>query len=156
MNFHGTEILFIQTHENFREFQKGEVIIDALFGSGLNRAIDGVTASLIDHLNNANKTIISIDIPSGLFVDRSSAGNSVVKANHTLSFQCYKPALLVAENSSFTGEVHILDIGLHPGFYDSLETRFEATDPTTIRIDLSATQPFRAQRKFRSCPTVSW
>ena len=99
--FPGTEILFIQTPENFRAFHQDELIIDALFGSGLNRAIEGVTASLIEHLNQSGKKIISIDIPSGLFVDRSSVGNTIVKANHTLSFQCYKPALLVAENSAY-------------------------------------------------------
>jgi len=76
---------------------------------------------------------MSIDIPSGLSADQSSKGNIAVKANDTLSFQCYKPAFLVAENSLYTGNVHILDIGLHPDFYNSLITQNELTDGTIAR-----------------------
>ena len=93
------EIRFIQTEENFHELGKNEIIIDALFGSGLNRGLEGVTAKLVEHINQSGCEIISIDIPSGLFVDRSSKGNIIIKAKHTLSFQCYKPAFLVAENA---------------------------------------------------------
>lgn len=144
----GTEIRFIQTTENFRDFQEDEIIIDALFGSGLNRAIEGVTASLIGHINHSGRKIISIDIPSGLFVDRSSLGNVIVKADHTLSFQCYKPALLVAENSGFTGEVQILEIGLHPAYYGSLRTRFESIDLTTIHRIYRRRNPFAHKGDF--------
>jgi len=98
------------------QLSPGEIIIDALFGSGLNRPLEGAMVALAEHLNNSGNEIISIDLPSGLFVDESSKGNMVVKANHTLSFQCYKPALLMPENEIFFGEVHILDIGLHPAF----------------------------------------
>ena len=146
--FPGTEILFIQTPENFHPFHEDELIIDALFGSGLNRAIEGVTASLIEHLNQSGKKIISIDIPSGLFVDRSSVGNAIVKANHTLSFQCYKPALLMAENSAFTGEVHILDIGLHPGFYASLQTPFETSSQSSVKKIYRPRNPFAHKGNF--------
>jgi ADP-dependent NAD(P)H-hydrate dehydratase / NAD(P)H-hydrate epimerase len=110
------DIKFIQSNANFPQLAPGDIVIDALLGSGLNRPLEGVTAELVEHLNNSDNEIISIDIPSGLFVDKSSKGNIVVTAKHTLSFQCYKPALLVAENQDFFGEVHILDIGLHPAF----------------------------------------
>lgn len=126
------DIRFIQTEENFHELIPGEIIVDALFGSGLNRGLEGVTAKLVDHINNSGCKIISIDIPSGLFVDKSSRGNTVVKANDTLSFQCYKPAFLVAENAEYLGEVHILDIGLHPGFINTVFTPYELIDETII------------------------
>ncbi len=99
---------------------KKQVIIDALFGSGLNRNLEGVTAKLVEHINNSGCEIISIDIPSGLFVDHSSKGNTIVNATHTLSFQCYKPAFLIAENQESIGELHILDIGLHNEFYNTV------------------------------------
>ena len=124
------DIRFIQSEENFHQFKPGEIIIDALFGSGLNRPLEGVTAKLVSHLNHSGCRIISIDIPSGLSADQSSKENIAVKANDTLSFQCYKPAFLVAENSLYTGNVHILDIGLHPDFYNSLITQNELTDGT--------------------------
>ena len=127
-----TEIRFIQTEENFHAFKEGDIIIDALLGSGLNRGLEGVTAKLVEHINHSGCTIISIDIPSGLFTDRSSKGQSIIKSNHTLSFQCFKQAFLVAENSEFIGEVHILDIGLHPDFYLSAPSKYEITDDSLI------------------------
>ena len=126
------DIRFIQTEDNFHEFNKGEVIIDALFGSGLNRGLKDVTAKLVEHINNSGCEIISIDIPSGLFVERSSKGNTIIKANQTLSFQCYKPAFLVAENAAYVGEVHILDIGLHPDYYNSVFSIYELVDEAII------------------------
>lgn len=128
----GHDIHFIQSEQNFHPFPVGQIIIDALFGSGLNRSIEGVTAKLIDHINNADREIISVDIPSGLFVDHSSKGAVTIFATHTLSFQCYKPAFLFAENEKAVGEIHILDIGLHSGFYQSVFSRFELTDDSTI------------------------
>jgi ADP-dependent NAD(P)H-hydrate dehydratase / NAD(P)H-hydrate epimerase len=126
-------IYFIQSAENFHEIPQGQILIDALFGSGLNRELAGVTANLVKHMNDSGSDIISIDIPSGLFVDRSSSGNSVIHARHTLSFQCYKLAFLVAENSPYTGQVHILDIGLHPAFGDTLVPAYELIDHTLIQ-----------------------
>ncbi|MEP7372835.1 MAG: NAD(P)H-hydrate dehydratase [Chitinophagaceae bacterium] len=128
----GILIRFIQTEENFHGLSKDDVVIDALFGSGLNRGLDGVTAKLVKHINDSCCTIISIDVPSGLFTDKSSKGEVVIKADHTLSFQCYKLAFLAAENSVFVGEIHILDIGLHPDFYPSVFTKYELTDDTLI------------------------
>jgi ADP-dependent NAD(P)H-hydrate dehydratase / NAD(P)H-hydrate epimerase len=126
------DIRFIQTEENFHEPKKDELIIDAMFGSGLNRGVDGITAKLFDHINNSGCEIISIDIPSGLFTDTSSKGNTIIKARHSLSFQCYKPAFLVAENSEYIGEVHILDIGLHNDFYNAVHSPYELVDDTII------------------------
>src|ERR1035438_7441662 len=110
------EIRFVQTEEYLHPIPENNIIIDALFGSGLNRPLTGVTAKLVDHINSTGNKIISIDIPSGLSADKSSKGNSIIKAMHTLSFQCYKPAFLMAENGPFTGDVHVLDIGLHKDY----------------------------------------
>jgi hydroxyethylthiazole kinase-like uncharacterized protein yjeF len=110
------EVRFVQGPEHFHPIPPEDILIDALLGSGLNRRLEGVTEQLVEHLNGAGNEIVSIDIPSGLFVSRSSKGNTVVRATHTLSFQVYKPAFLMPENEGWVGEVHILDIGLHPGF----------------------------------------
>lgn len=127
------EIRFIQTEDNFHTLDTNDIIIDALFGSGLNRGLEGVTAKLVEHIDRSGCKIISIDIPSGLFTDRSSKGETIIKADHTLSFQCFKLAFMMAENSEFIGEIHILDIGLHPDFYTSSATRYELTDDRLIQ-----------------------
>jgi len=124
----GHDIHFVQSEEQFHPFPEGQVVVDALFGSGLNRPLEGVTAKLVEHINASGCAIISIDIPSGLFVDHSSRGAVTVGATHTLSFQCYKPAFLFAENETAVGEIHILDIGLQEGFYRDVQSRFELLD----------------------------
>lgn len=126
------DIHFIQTAKNFPHLQQGQIIIDALFGSGLNRNLEGFTADLVQHINNGGNEIISIDIPSGLFVDRSSKDAISIHADHTLSFQCYKLAFLFAENEESVGEIHILDIGLHHDYYQSVVNQFELLDDAII------------------------
>lgn len=123
--FAGVEIKFIQTEEQFPLFEKTDVIIDALFGSGLNRPLEGMTAKLVEHINNSGCEIIAIDTPSGLPIDHSAEGEKIVKADHTLSLQVYKLSFLLPGNANFIGQVHILDIGLNPDFYDSTETNYE-------------------------------
>jgi hydroxyethylthiazole kinase-like uncharacterized protein yjeF len=129
----GVQISFIQSEKNFHSLAADEIIIDALFGSGLNRHLEGITAKLVEHLNDdCNCKKIAIDIPSGMFVDRSSKGNVIVRADHTLSFQCLKPAFLVAENADYIGEVHILDIGLHEEFLKSVTGIYEWVNEAVI------------------------
>lgn len=128
----GVNIKFIQSEDHFYPLHAGDTAIDALYGSGLNRQLEGVTAKLVDHINAGKSKVISIDIPSGMFVDRSSKGNIIVDADHTLTFQCLKPAFLVAENADHTGEVHILDIGLHEEFYRSVGGMYEWIDEEMV------------------------
>ena len=67
------EIYFIKTDQPFPVIEKDEIIIDALFGTGLNKKPSGIFQKLIDHINKAGAKIISIDMPSGLYSDESSA-----------------------------------------------------------------------------------
>jgi ADP-dependent NAD(P)H-hydrate dehydratase / NAD(P)H-hydrate epimerase len=126
------DIHFVQSADNFHPFPPGQIIIDALYGSGLNRNLEAVTADLVEHINNSGCEIVSIDIPSGLFTDRSSKGGITIRASHTLTFQCYKPAFLFGENEESIGEIHVLDIGLHNDYYYTIANRFELTDDTII------------------------
>jgi len=117
-----TAIQYISNSEQFPRFDKSTIVIDALFGTGLSRPLNGLAAELVAFINGSGSLRISIDLPSGLFADRSSVGLPAVKAHHTLSFECYKKALLVAENESVIGQVHILSIGLDPGFLENKKT----------------------------------
>jgi ADP-dependent NAD(P)H-hydrate dehydratase / NAD(P)H-hydrate epimerase len=111
-----TEIYFIQSRETFPLINTSEILIDALFGSGLNKALEGLPADLVEHINHSTALVVSIDLPSGMFIDKSSKGHKAIEAKHTLTFQCYKLALLMQENALLIGEVHLLDIGLHKDF----------------------------------------
>lgn len=142
LNKSGIKISAIQSENDFPLISPGTVLIDCLFGTGLNRPLENLAANLVDHINNSHAYTISIDLPGGLFADISSKHNPIVKANHTLTFQCLKPAFLMAENADFIGDVHILDIGLDPSFPDKIDSPFELVDEYLIR------QIYRAPARF--------
>lgn len=142
------DIKFLSTEINFPSIEAGEIIIDALFGSGLNRPLDGISKQLVTHLNSFDTHRISIDVPSGLYIDKSSKGNAVILATHTLSFQCMKPVFLVAEGQQFTGKVHILDIGLHKGFESKVHSHYNFVSQDLIRSIYKPRSPFAHKGNF--------
>lgn len=142
------DIHFIQTEEHFHPFNKGTIIIDAIFGSGLNRQLEGVTANLVHHINNSGCEIVSIDIPSGLFTDHSSRGNVMIHASHILTFQCYKPAFFFAENEAAIDQIHLLDIGLHQQFLEQITTKLEMVDDKLVHIVYKPRKKFSHKGHF--------
>ena len=112
--------------------KKNAVLLDALFGTGLNRPLHGFAAELISFINDSGRPMISIDIPSGLFADASSEGNTVARASHTLSFETNKLAFLMDENNQYTGNIHLLKIGLAADFYRDTDTTFCTIDQDLI------------------------
>jgi NAD(P)H-hydrate epimerase len=144
----GVEIKFIQTEQQFPSFENKDIVIDALFGSGLNRPLEGVTAKLVEHINNSGCKIIAIDTPSGLPIDHIIDGEKIIKADHTLSFQVIKLSFLLPGNAGFIGEVHVLDIGLHPGYYNSAETNYELVDKKIISAIYKARIPVAHKGNF--------
>ena len=115
-------IHFLRTSTELPIIQKEDIIVDALFGSGLNKPLNGFTAEVVKNMKLSRAEVVSIDVPSGLFLDEAFCGNTVVKANATLTFQCYKLGLLLQENAEFIGDVHVLDIGLHPAYLETIHT----------------------------------
>jgi NAD(P)H-hydrate epimerase len=101
----------------------GDLVVDALWGSGLNRAVEGLGAACINHINAAPAPVVSIDLPSGLLPKCSHA----ITATHTLSFETWKLPFFFPENDRFTGQIHTIDIGLHQDFYQDAQARFETT-----------------------------
>lgn len=113
-------------------FAENSVVIDALFGSGLNRGIEGRAAELIEYLNHLSFPKVAIDIPSGLYVDRISDG-CIFKADVTLSFQFWKRAFLHPETGKYCGRVVILDIGLIKAFFSNIKSPYQNLDLEKIQ-----------------------
>ncbi|MFP3593792.1 NAD(P)H-hydrate dehydratase [Chryseobacterium sp. SIMBA_038] len=108
--------------ESYR-FDSRTVIIDALFGTGLSRELEGDYKQLVNDLNSKNNVRISIDVPSGLFTDVISDENSTIfKADYTLSFQFWKKSFLHPETGKYTGKVVILDINLSEEYISNTST----------------------------------
>ncbi|MFI5149180.1 MAG: NAD(P)H-hydrate dehydratase [Bacteroidia bacterium] len=105
------------------------VIIDALFGTGLNKPVTGLAAEWIEWMNKSKHRVVAVDIPSGLFADsEAEKGNAVVHATHTLTFQQPKLSFFFADHAPYVGFFHVLDIGLDKGFIASLKTPYTYAD----------------------------
>lgn len=126
------DIYFLESAEFFPEL-KNTIVIDALFGTGLNKAPTGIISQLIHYINKNAQKIISIDIPSGLFADKPTSSSSVVKANFTLTFQCVKQAFLLKESAEYVGKLFVLPIGLSDEYEKLIQTNFELIDAKAIR-----------------------
>lgn len=110
-------------------FDDKTIIIDALFGTGLSRPLNDEYKELTDWINRKNNIKISIDIPSGLSADGLFGDDFIVlKANYTLSFQCWKRSFLHPETGKYTGKIIILDIGLSEKYNEATETNYFAVD----------------------------
>jgi len=132
-------VRFVQSEDQLPVFDSSVPVIDALYGTGLNRGLEGLSAAFVQHLNASGCVCVSIDLPSGLFADRSSLLHPVVKATHTLCLQSYKLAMLMAENDDHLGQVHLLDIGLHPTFYEHAHTPYQLQ----LLQEIKAIKPIR-------------
>ena len=128
-----TPMYDIFSEDDFPLINEKDIVVDAIFGSGLNRNIEGFAAELIKHLNDNNAIRIAIDIPSGLLACGSQP--SIFKADYTLSFQFPKLAFMFPENDAFVGRWEVLDIGLHKDFIDNVETlNFYTTEDMAMPI----------------------
>jgi ADP-dependent NAD(P)H-hydrate dehydratase / NAD(P)H-hydrate epimerase len=137
-----SHIHFIKEATPLPVIDKNNLVVDALFGTGLNKPIEGFVANLVQHINQSGATVISIDLPSGMFADKSSSGMPVIKASHTLSFEVFKLCFLMPENESYVGELHLLDIGLSKDFYATEPAAFVVSEPCMMKAI------FRPRRKF--------
>lgn len=99
-------------------FQEGSIIIDALFGYGLNRLLDPAWAFITDQINASGKRVFSVDMPSGLLADTPTApGAPVIKARRVYTFHSPKKALLLPENASRAEDFKVIPIGLEDRFH---------------------------------------
>lgn len=102
------------------------VIIDALFGTGLSRDVTDEVKEVINKINHANAAVISIDVPSGLFMDRET--NVAVQAHIVLTFQFPKLAFYMPSNKDFINDIVILGIGLDENYINQTSTGHYYTD----------------------------
>jgi NAD(P)H-hydrate epimerase len=103
-----------------------DIIIDAIFGSGLGRPVTGLTRDVINEINRSDALKVSVDVPSGLFCE-NNAGNdneSIIKADFTLTFQFPKLSFLFPENMKYVGIWKVLPIGLHESAITNTHTPF--------------------------------
>lgn len=114
-----------------------QVIIDAIFGSGLSRNIEGFAADVVDiiNFNSNNRLIIAVDIPSGLTHDglASQINGAIVHADWTLTIESPFLSLLLAENYDVTGDFDVVPINLDSKYLASSSSVYSFTTMDDIR-----------------------
>jgi len=127
------------------------IIIDGLFGSGLNNPLSGGFANLAKYINAAPAKVISIDIPSGLNGDGNRFDvfpNIFVKANYTFSLQLPKLAFFFAENEDVVGEWSVLDIGLSKEGMESIDSDYSILEEEQVKALIKTRNKFAHKGDF--------
>lgn len=126
------------------------LVIDGLFGSGLNKPLSGGFAAVVKYINASTATVVSIDIPSGLMSEENTFNvkSNIIHADVTLSLQLPKLAFLFGENTEFVGEWELLEIGLNKVGIQQTETNFEMLEGEEIRTLIKPRKQFAHKGDF--------
>ena len=128
----GVPVHDIEKNGRFPELSQGAILIDGIFGSGLNRPVEGFWAELLEHLNQQAATRVAIDIPSGLFADQPTEG-ATFHADYTFSFETPKVAFFFPENQQRVGSWTARSIGLHPSAIEATPTPYHFANQAFIQ-----------------------
>ncbi|MDE7402450.1 MAG: NAD(P)H-hydrate dehydratase [Muribaculaceae bacterium] len=129
-----------------------DVVIDGLFGSGLDRPLTGGFVAVTRYINESGAYVVSIDVPSGLFVEWNENVNlrDVVHAHLTLAFQLPKLSFFFSENHPVIGEWKLLDIDLDETKIKETATNYFVIDERNIKPLLRRRLPFTGKRDYGS------
>ena len=124
----------LEEASQFPALYPDDIIVDSIFGTGLTRPAEGISADVIRLINESNCLVLAVDIPSGLFCEDNSGnkGDTIIRADHTLSFEFPKLSFMFSENFIYTGEIQILPIGLHPQAIRAIDTPYHFLEARDI------------------------
>ncbi len=109
--------LQLKSEEDFPVIGHQDMVIDAIFGIGLNRPLMPWVGSLFKHINNSRSFTLSIDVPSGVYSDKAPDDpNEVIFADVTITFQLPKLIFFLPQTGIYSRDVEIIDIGLNRDF----------------------------------------
>ena len=118
---------------DFPEISPDDIIVDAIFGIGLNRPADQWIQKLFQHLRTSKAFTLSIDMPSGLYTDRVPENeDAVVWSHYTLSFQVPKLVFFLPETAKFVDRWEVLDIGLDQDYLNQVSPIAEYVEKSQV------------------------
>ena len=112
-----------------------DVVIDALYGTGVNRDIEGIAYELIEHINSFARYVLSVDIPSGVDADDGSIHACGVNADETVTFAAYKYGLLAFPGADCAGKITVADISIPKSILDSSDITADVIEASDISIN---------------------
>jgi len=110
-------------------FAQADLIVDALFGTGLARDLDGAARAAVEHMNASGKPILAVDLPSGIDGDTGQVRGVAVRAVRTVTFAARKPCHLLMPGRAFSGAVQVADIGIARETLESVGGKLFANAP---------------------------
>lgn len=127
---------FVEVTEEFDppELTAETVVVDGLFGSGLNKPLGGGFASLVKYINASESKVISIDLPSGLMAEDNTynIAANIVRADVTYTLQTKKLCMYFADCQQYLGDLRVLDIGLSPTWAKDTHTQLSIVERENI------------------------
>ena len=143
---------FIEVIQEFEppQLDSNILIIDGLFGSGLNKPLAGGFASLVKYINASKAKIVSIDVPSGLMTEDNTYNvrANIIRANLTLTLQHKKLSFMFPENQQFIGKLKVLDIRLSQEGIQKIDSNYTVIEENDIRQRLLPRDPFAHKGKM--------
>lgn len=137
-DIHPKTLIEVTTQFDPPELPKGTVVIDGLFGSGLNKPLTGGFASLVKYINQCPATVVSIDLPSGLMAEDNTFNvrSNIIRADLTLTLHQKKLSFFFADNQQFIGRVRVLDIRLSQQYAEQTDARYALAEEALIRAHI--------------------
>lgn len=120
-----------------RDVEKADLLVDAIFGTGLDAEVRGYYREVIDHLNSLNKPIVAVDIPSGLNANTGKPLGTAIRASLTVTFGLPKLGLLLSPGTDYTGALKIVDIGIPKNLVEEEKIQTHLLEKEEIRQFLS-------------------
>ena len=117
---------------------EAEVIVDALVGTGLQRDISGEWAEWVGLINQSNKPVLSIDVPSGVDADTGAVKGVAINAHATVTFIGLKPGLLTGFGPDYAGELFFDDLEVPEALFSQIESDRQVLDKRLLVNLLSA------------------
>jgi NAD(P)H-hydrate epimerase len=124
------------------EVGAASVLVDALFGTGLARSVEGYFRQIIELMNRASARRVALDVPSGLDADTGAAFGVVLQAEHTITFGAYKLGFFSAQGSRASGRLHLVDLGVPQRVVDAVGHEAELVDTPSIAPWFVPRDPF--------------
>lgn len=123
-------------HELRDSVARCEVTIDAVFGTGLSKNVDGIYDTVISIINENSMNTVAIDVPSGFNSDTGKVKGNCVKAHKTITFQLYKKGFLNYESDRYTGEIVVEAIGIPDYVIDKFHNNEFIVDRKIVKSKL--------------------
>jgi ADP-dependent NAD(P)H-hydrate dehydratase / NAD(P)H-hydrate epimerase len=108
-----------------------DLVIDALFGAGLDRAVEGLPRTIIEALNASGAPVIAVDLPSGVSGSTGAVMGVAVKARHTVTFFRRKPGHMLLPGRLCCGSIEVVNIGIPAGVLEQIKPTTFANEPPT-------------------------